>query len=213
MPTAPEVFEAAREHFPAGDEVHTGAQILYGWLTRYQRRLLAEIAHWSPGAVAEDAEILLAGYDFNAGAGLPPHLRIHAGTVHPFGARSPVELDLVGFDQRFGGRSWPQAYVRGDRLYLIGDDPRWQAVERVVVHLFPAGPALTPQAPNLILPGEPTETCALELAVRMAARLQQPDRASDLGQLREHAALAEQAYIDDVTGRRRARVGYTETVW
>ena len=212
--TAADVFDAAREYFPAGDPLHTSASILYGWLTRYQRRLLAEIAHWTPGAIATDETIDLATYDFAAGHALPELIRIHGGTVYD-GQGNEQGLEIVDFEMRFlvPVPYRPRAYVRGGSLHLLGTALDWTDAATVAVHYFPRGSELTPSAPTLVLPGDPAEACALHLAVHMAARIRQPEGLSDLAYLREESALAEMAYIDDVTGRRRAKVSTTPTIW
>lgn len=210
--TAQEAIRAARdEHRTFDDARHTNATLLR-FLSRYQQRLLGEIAQLKPDAIAEPYEIDVASYDFELGEGLPAAILIHGGTVHNVNSDiDPETLDIVGYSERLQRRAGPAAYINGSTLFLLGRATDWERYTRIDLSYFPGGGTLTALSDTLDLPKQSLDTCAAALAAFMAGRT--TDEKIDVRKYEFAAAAAEKSYVDVMTERNRVIVHYPTTDW
>jgi len=210
---AADVVNVARDEHPAFDRQSTPDIVALRALARYQQELLGRIYNVKPDAVHVAQEVQLPLEDFAAGIALNDCLQVHGASVY---YRSPdyrpEPVMFVDYPHRFIRPGGPAAYRRADRIFLLGTPADWQDVARIVIDLFPRGPDTLGPKDELVLPGQALAPCVAALAVVMARRVE-PDRRPDLIELRDRLSEAEERYLDQVTGRRRAVVSVIQDVW
>jgi len=210
---AADVVNVARDEHPAFDRQSTPDIVALRALARYQQELLGRIYNVKPDAVHVAQEVQLPLEDFAAGIALNDCLQVHGASVY---YRSPdyrpEPVMFVDYPHRFIRPGGPAAYRRADRIFLLGTPADWQDVARIVIDLFPRGPDTLGPKDELVLPGQAMAPCVAALAVAMARRVG-PERRPDLVELRDRLAEAEERYLDQVTGRRRAVVSVIQDVW
>lgn len=210
---AGDVVNVARDEHPAFDRQSTPDIVALRALARYQQELLGRIYNAKPDALHVAQEVQLPLEDFAAGIALNDCLQVHGASVY-YRSRDyrPEPVMFVDYPHRFIRPGGPAAYRRADRIFLLGTPADWQDVARVVIDLFPRGPDTLGPKDELVLPGQAMAPCVAALAVAMARRLG-PERRPDLVELRDRLAEAEERYLDQVTGRRRAVVSVIQDVW
>lgn len=210
---AADVVNTARDEHPAFDRQSTPDIVALRALARYQQELLGRIYNVKPDAVHVAQEVQIPLEDFAAGIALNDCLQVHGASVYyrpPDRRQEPVMF--VDYPHRFIRPGGPAAYRRADRICLLGTPEEWKDAERIVIDLFPRGPDTLGPKDELVLPGQALAPCVAALAVVMARRVE-PDRRPDLIELRDRLAEAEERYLDQVTGRRRAVVSVIQDVW
>lgn len=206
-----QVILNARDEHPAFTRRSTPDAPLLRFLTRLQQRLLSEISHWKKDAVQEVYEVDLPLVEFDDGEELPAHLLVHGGTVYfNHASRDPEELHVVQFADRLRRYRFRWgAYVQVSTLKLLGREQDWSTVDRLEVFYFPEGPELTARDSEFILPGQPLNCLTAAVADFLASRTE----GVDVQEYAARAGASEEAYLDQVTGRRRATVSKVREVW
>lgn len=201
------IINGARDAHPALDKKSTPDHVALRWLAKYQQGLLTEIAQWKPDALHVDQEIDLPLVDFDAGEALDEYLVLHGGTITFVDTqRKPEPLVLVDYLLRLDQPPPLAAYVRAGTLFLLGTAEDWTDVSTVTLDLFPAGPDALELTEELLLPGTPRRACEAALATFMATRAEVANKVPD-------PAGAVDSYLDEITGRRRAKVGRIREVF
>lgn len=214
-------INAARDFSPAFDRQSTPDIVALRQGARYQQGLLAAIAETKLDRVHVTQTITLPLVSFALGVPLTPYIRVHGATAYT--TDSPevaVNVELVEYPERLDvnvpglrmpDRVWPptwlgqpSAYITGGVLKLLGAADDWSTIARIEVDLFPVGPDVVQLADELVLPGQPLRACVADLAAFMGLRagVAMPDPTG-----------ARESYLDEVTERRRAKVGQIREVW
>lgn len=215
------VVNAARDVHPAFDKQSTPDAPALRRVARYQQGILAAIAETKLDRVRVGQEITFPLVSFENGVILNPYIRVHGATVYTTDSPSvAVDVDLVEYPERLDGqiigfrmpdRIWPPGILGGPAAYItagvfkpLGAAADWLSVARVVVDLFPVGPDELKPTDALLLPGQPLRACVADLASFMGVRagVPVPDPTPD-----------RESYLDEVTERRRAKVGQIREVW
>lgn len=217
---AKEVIHAARDAHPGFSRSAAPDAVVLRALARYQQELLGRIAAIKQDAVHVEVDVALPLADFDAGAHIaqgddPPvpveYITVHGAVAHPSApdhSRTPIRL--VPYVQRTERFSTLAAYLRGERLFLLGTADDWKGVDRITVDLFPVGPnSIDFHTGALMLPGRAQATCVAAMALFMAGRV--PEAPAQT--LAAMAAAAEELYLDQVTDRRRAKVIVPQGAW
>lgn len=181
------------------------------FLARYQQQLLARIADLKPDAVHTAQKVELPLEDPSAGIALEEHIRVHGAAAHYASCADPVRI--VEYPLRLERFTRPAAYVQAGRLYLLGSpDAEWARVREVEIDLFPRGPDELAMDTPLLLPGQPQATCVAAVAAFLSRRstAEPPPPAAAFAEI---TRAAEERYLDEVSGRRRAVVSQTREVW
>lgn len=221
MILASAVVNAARDIHPAFDKQSTPDAPALRQLARYQQGLLAAIAETKLDRVRVGQTITLPLVSFEQGVKLDPYIRVHGATVYTTDSPTvAIDVELVEYPGRLDGqllglrmpeRVWPPAILGGPAAYieagflkLLGNAQDWTNVEKIVVDLFPVGPDELKPTDELLLPGQPLRACVADLSNFMAVRagVKVPDGIAD-----------RESYLDEVTERRRAKVGQIREVW
>lgn len=202
---AKEAVNAARDVHPKFDKQSTPDPPALRHLAQYQQELLAAIAETKIDAVHEKQQINFPLVDFSAGAVLHPVLRVHGATVHFIDTdRKPENVTLVEFPLRLDECRFPAAYIEAGVFKPLGIADDWEEVSHVVVDCFPLGPDELAPNDDLVLPGSPMRACVASLSAFMAVRAEvsvpDPNRARE-------------SYLDEVTQRKRAKVGRIREIW
>lgn len=215
--TVEQAIEHARDIHPALDPFLAPDPLLLRFLSRYQQRLLAELADLKRDLLKETYELDLAAYDFEFGEQLPEYLLVHGGTVvFTNSRRDPEPFELVPYRERLDAWQYRWGgYLNGEGLLLLlGREADWNEVSRIDVHYFPKGALLALPADAFVLPGMPLDVLAEQAAYFLARRLPKDvDPPVDKAWHKAEALSAEEKYIDQVTGRNRAVFSRTQTVW
>lgn len=213
--TVQECFDAARDIHPAFNDSAMPNGVLARFLTRYQQRLLTQIAQIKKDAIVDKFDFHVPGFDFELGERLPDHILIHGADVFYENSNiDPVPLTIVGFDQRLNRYIGPTAYVDRPKIFLIGRTDDWTPFLSVTVRYFPKGGTITDLEQELELPGQALDPCATALASFMAGRLEK-DAAPPINpaELLAEAEHAEARYIDEITGRKQVTVYHPSVEW
>lgn len=211
MILASAVLMAARDVHPAFDKQSTPDAPALRHLAQYQQGLLAAIAETKLDRVHVAQSFTMPLVNFDQGVTLNAYIRVHGATATPIDTQvPPFDVELVEYPLRLDDRKWadwrwkPRAYIEAGVMKLLGTAEDWNDIASVTVDLFPVGPDdLTMRTP-LVLPGQPMRICVADLAAFMAVRagVSVPD---PLG--------ARESYLDEVTERRRAKVGVIRDLW
>lgn len=205
MPTVEEAIRAARDQHPHFTrERHTDGMLVRA-ASRYQRRLHGRLADADPDLLYTEEPISFPLTDHEAGQVIPTaHLRVTGGEVRFPGALAPAPLHIQGVKWRYRSRpQWSVEIVNGT-MRPMGDAQDWLSVSQVVLRLWPVPTELEARTSEIDLPGDPLDVVAGAMAELMASRLALPGFGN---------ALREEDYIDQVTGRRRAKVGTVKEVY
>lgn len=214
-------INAARDFSPAFDRQSTPDIVALRQGARYQQGLLAAIAETKLDRVHAMQTITLPLTRFDQGVQLDPYIRVHGATGYTTDSPAiAINIELIEYPERLdasvGGlrmpdRLWPptwlgrpSAYVEAGFLKLLGSADDWTTIARIEVDLFPTGPDEVKLAEELMLPGQPLRACVADLAAFMGLRagIAMPDPTG-----------ARESYLDEVTERRRAKVGTIREVW
>jgi len=207
--TAQAVIEASRDAHPSYNRVAHPDKILGRYLTRYQQRLLSQIAQLKPDAIVARFEFDVAIHDFEFGEELPAHILIHGGDVtYRTGEQPSTPLTIVGFEQRLGSYRIPTAYRDRTHIYLSGQASDWTMYDVVSIRYFPQGAEITELTQELDLPGQALDVCAARLAYFMGSKTKDATPPIDINQLLGEANACESLFIDEITGRKLVSVNH-----
>lgn len=214
--TVADVLLHARDLHPAFNRQATGDAPLLRFLTRYQQEMLARIADIKRDAVQKVYEVSIpTAADWEAGESLPDHILIHKGdVVWEDTDLGKEEFEVVAFSQRQeANRNWG-GWIQEGRLRLMHEAADWEGIERIDLFYFPLGEDLTGRTSEFDLPGRPlpllTAAASYFMALRAPAGAATP---IDVGRFGQDKLDAEEKYLDEVTGRRRAVVSRAREVW
>jgi hypothetical protein len=209
--TAKEVITAARDRSPSFAPTGTPDPVLRRFLADYQDQLLGEIAELKADALHEAEEITLPLASFGAGYLIvKPYFRLHGGVVIRKSDGRPEPLRLVEYVDRLERFEQPAAYDQAGTLILLGQAEDWEPYAKIVLDLFPSTASLATLAAEFVLPGKKARPA---LVAACAAFLASRTEGVDPQRFDAVAAAAEEAYLDEVTGRRRAKVSQIRSVW
>lgn len=198
---------AARDAHPAFDKASTPTAVALRQLAQFQQGWLAAIARYKRDAVHAGQTIALAEATlFTTGVALDEHLAVHGGSVTwKDAARRPVDLQLVEYPLRLSlERTWrPRGYIRARTLILLDTADLWADVASVTLDLFPAGADDLAEDDALVLPGQCLRACTEALAGFMAGR----------AEVNVASTGAVESYLDEVTDRKRAKIGVIREVY
>lgn len=214
-------INAARDFSPAFDKQSTPDIVALRQAARYQQGLLAAIAETKLDRVHVTQTITLPLVRFDQGVELNPYIRVHGATAFTTDAPEvPVNVEMVEYPERLDAnvaglrmpdRIWPptwlgrpSAYIKAGFLTLLGTADDWTTIDRIEVDLFPTGPDEVTLNDALVLPGQPLRACVADLAAFMGLRagVPMPDPTG-----------ARESYLDEVTERRRVKVGTIRETW
>lgn len=214
-------INAARDFSPAFDRQSTPDIVALRQGARYQQGLLAAIAETKLDRVHVVQSIPLPLTRFDQGVELNPYIRVHGATAYTTDAPEiAVDVEIVEYPERLDAsvaglrmpdRLWPptwlgqpSAYIAAGFFKLLGTATDWISIARIEVDLFPTGPDDVKLTDALVLPGQPLRACVADLAAFMGLRagVAMPDPSG-----------ARESYLDEVTERRRVKVGTIREVW
>lgn len=218
MATVAEVTLAAREWHPALHPRSTPDIVVRNYLAEKQDWLLGEIAEIKADAVHASETITLPLADFRAGYTIQtPYFRLHGGTAVMKQDERRIDLRLVPYVDRLERYSGPAAYDQAGTLFLLGTEDDWTHYDRIELDLFPSAPApgdeITGQDSAFILPGRKAKAALISMAAVFMALRVDDFPGSTLAEFRRREDEAIAAYLDEVTGRRRATVNVIRGVW
>lgn len=197
------VLNQSRDVDPAFDKQSTPDAVALRFLARYQQHLLSKIAHFKRDALHTAQTIALPLANFAAGTAINAHLSIHGVSVSFTDAnRDPEPVRLVEYPLKldpYHHHHYPTAYIRARTLFLLGEADDWTDMKTVTIDLFPAGNDAITMTEALLLPGSAQRACVDAVAGFMAARAKV--------KLNFNPLDSEDSYLDEVTERRRAKVG------
>jgi hypothetical protein len=211
--TVTEVMQAVKDEHPLfGKKWHPAGPAMR-MLDRYQKSLFQKIADLKQDAVVSTQNILLPLAVFADGAALDPHILIHGGDINFVDSDVEREpLDFVQFAERLARNYLKAAYIRVGTLFLLGRAEDWTDIASIDIRYFPQPAEITAVGQDFDLPGDPLDVLTAKTAHWAAKRLPQTAGVDVMGFAAEWVA-AEQRYLDQATGRRRATVGRTREVW
>lgn len=219
--TVGEIILAGRDESPSFSRESTPDPLLRRFLVRYQQELLERIADLKPDAVHQPVTITLPLDVFGDGAWIAElnedddleavdYIRVHGAVAVPTdSSRDNVPITFVSYIQRLDFYNVPAVYHRAvsQRLFLNGTAAEWEPYGSIIVDLFPRSAGLADSDAALILPAQPLACCVAAVAELMAKR------AGTAGAWHDLKVLAEEAYLDAATERRRAVVTQTREAW
>ena len=204
MATVEEVIRAARDLNARFTRERHPNGVLLRHMGRYQRELSAKLADARPDLLRDQV----------AASGTAPTITLPAGALRPTGGevrfggtREAEPLHILGIKWTWRARPRWSAEQNDRTLTRLGDATLWSDVESWAVWYWPAPDALTALSSSIDLPGDPLGVMAAACADLMATR--DPDMVNDSAALRER----EHDYINEVTGRKRVKVGRVKEVW
>lgn len=225
MLTVGDVLLHGRDIHPGFDDQWTGGAPLMRALDRYQRRLVGRLVDWKDDLFKATHTISLPLASFAAGAtDVPDYMALIGGdVVFTSASRRREELIIVPYAKRLVQpiHSWgayaeklePRDSGTNNVLKLMGEASDWTPVSSVELHYIPEVAELSTASSEFSLPGDALDVLAEQAALFLAKRKRGTDPTIDLEQFQRDAQIAEDAYIDHVTGRGRASVGVTKEVW
>src|SRR5690606_6050122 len=213
MSTAGSVIHAARDYHPAFTRVNAPDAPVLRFLSRYVRRLTADVLRIHPEAISVAEEITLPLADFDAGHTLPAFPMIHGGCVHLTGGIVDA-FDLIDYANRFGRVPRWSGWIEAGVLYLVGDPMWWNDVEKIVLKYAPVPGDLTSLESEIALPDMAEEAlvaaCANFMAGRVPADVSPP---IDRGYFLAFANDAHAAFLRQLVNSTRVKATYTKEVW
>jgi len=213
MILAGSVIDAARDYHPAFTRENAPDAPVLRFLSRYVRRLTADVLRIHPEAISVAEEITLPLADFDAGYKLPAYQMIHGGDVHLKGGIVD-EFDLIDYANRFGRVPRWSGWIEAGVLYLIGDPMWWNDVEKIVLKYAPVPAELTSLKSEIQLPDTAEEAlvaaCANFMAGRVPADVSPP---IDRGYFLALANDAHASFLRQLATSTRVKATYTKEVW
>lgn len=211
---ASSVLLAARDAHPTFRRERHPDPVLVRFLDRYQDRIASEIAQTRRTAVARTFGILTAEHDFEAGDLIADYLEegerapiALAGAIIPAESRTLRGVPIPIIEDP-GVAENTHGFVvlwHAERVRLVGGEATWRGIDAVEIDYFPRFQSITALSSPVGLPGDPTALLEAAAADFMAQRSTAEDQVPKVD-LKVRLDQELNAYLDTVTGRRRAIV-------
>ncbi len=230
MATVAEIITGVRDLSPYFDDLNTPNAVLLRALARYQDELFGKVADLHPQALAKAQVVAISTIDWSA-----PYVSLSADVLRPVGGRVRLKDSNISEEEPFHilpevdrtpqNRSYRYSgYWVGPSpnfpsgqgtttgfIQLAGQAADWEAALTLYIDYFPRV-QLQPStlASVFELPGAHADVLVawggLIAARRVSERV-------DVAEYSDTWLLAEERYLDLVTGRRRAKVGPATENW
>ena len=178
---------------------------------------MPQITEIKPDAVLATDTIAFPLADHDAGATVTDHVRPIGGRVNFTDTNlESVPIDIVtyyGQDSRHSFRYGVYVDTPNVTLFPNGPAADWSGVATLEFDYQPHTTQLTGKASNFTLPGDPLDCLVAFAAYFMENRLARLEKRKPDPVLVAEYASAEELYLDQVTGRRKAQVGPGREVW
>jgi len=222
--TAEDVITQARELDPAFTAERHPPRVAVNFLSRLQRRLVAE---WAKLEETQEVEVFTVDFplsDFASGVFLQDEGESVGVPLKVTAWHRPLDLFLTGQDRaedmdliRWGDRnrrdSELAAYVREDTLFFTGVESMYNDVARVELTYTPTPEDVLALDEELILPDTAEEAVVSWLAAFFARRSNEKELARARREYLADAQDAEALWLDEIRRREGATISRTRVVW
>lgn len=220
---AAEIIAQAREADPAFDARRHPNRVALNFLSRLQRRLVAE---WAKLEETSNVEVFTAVFplaDFSAGVALedsesvPEPLAITALQrpldMYLRGVEKPVDMDLVRWGDRNRKIHERAAYIVENTLFFTGLETDYQDVERVELTYTPTPADIAAPSELLVLPITAEDALVAHLAAFFARRMNDKELARPRREYIAESLDAEATWLDELRRREGATMSSVKEVW
>jgi len=221
--TAADVISQARELDPAFTDKRHPRRVAVNYLSRLQRRLVAE---WAKLEETQEVEVFVVDFplaDFSAGifledaesASLPLKITaVHRPLdIYYQGRDLPGDMDLIRWGDRNRRRHEHAAWIREDTMFFTGIESNWSDVSSVEFTYTPTPEDITALEDELVLPDTAEEVVVSWLAAFFARRSNTDELARARREYLADAQDAEALWLDEIRRREGATVSRTRSVW
>jgi hypothetical protein len=220
--TADEIITQARELDPAFTVQRHTRRVAINFLSRLQRRLVAEWAKLEETSNAETYVVNFPLVDFDLGEELldaesvPAPLKITA-IQRPLdlwllNADRPRSIDLIRWGDRNRHAS-PAAYLVENRMHFTGHVEDYNDVDRVEFTYTPTPEDVTDPAADLILPLTAEDACVAHMAAFFARRSNDKELSRARREYIQESLDAEALWLDEIRRREGATITRTVEAW
>lgn len=221
--TPDDVINQARELDPAFTAKRHPRRVAINWLSRLQRRLVAE---WAKLEETQHVEVYTISFplasfadgEFLAdaeSASLPLKITAVHRPLDVFieGRELPEDLDLVRWGDRNRKHDERAAYIREDTMFFTGVEEMWEDVTSVEFTYTPTPPDIVEADEELLLPDTAENVLVDWLAAFFARRSNDKELARPRREYLADAQDSEALWLDEIRRREGATISRTRVVW
>lgn len=221
---ADSLINAARELDPAFTVQRHPRRVALNWLSRLQRRLVAEWVKLDETAIVDVYTITFPLADFDAGEELVDPDESVATPLEITATRrplslflrdepKPVDMELIRWGSRNRRVQSRAAYLVGSTMFFTGHVEDYEDVERVEFTYTATPKQLASPAAELVLPLSAEEVCVTSLGGFFARRMNDKELARPRREYIQEAADAEALWLDEIRRRQGATISQVREVW